>query len=324
MKKHIHLHIGTHKTGTTVIQQTLAENREPLKALGYLYPNAGWHQFAQHFLAFQKQGRVNTGMSQAEKDPWIELKQEIQAFDGEEIIISSEEFSTLTSPASITEIRHELADHKVTIYVYLRHQDEMFESIYNQQTKDWLSPRIESIEELLQTPEILYPIFNYYQFLKNWAAVFGQESLVIKDYSQLRRDRIDLITDFLNTVKLPADAIKRPSRPMMNQSVSRKALEIIRLAKQQEFSTDERKAFFDLALATFPEYDGGLLEPTQRKKLLKNYRRCNKKLKEYGLIFNPLEHQGQAQGKPLTEIDFIQIINSLQQRQRLPSAQPAL
>ena len=37
----IHLHIGTHKTGTTAIQRQLKRNRESLKKLGVWYPSEG-------------------------------------------------------------------------------------------------------------------------------------------------------------------------------------------------------------------------------------------------------------------------------------------
>lgn len=78
MSKQIHLHIGTHKTGTTALQQTLAENREQLVQQGFLYPQAGWHQFAQHFLAFEKKGQVNTGMSAEVEGVWEALREEIE------------------------------------------------------------------------------------------------------------------------------------------------------------------------------------------------------------------------------------------------------
>jgi len=47
--KTVYLHIGLHKTGTSTIQFFLANNREKLAELGYLYP---FKQVAHHNLAY--------------------------------------------------------------------------------------------------------------------------------------------------------------------------------------------------------------------------------------------------------------------------------
>lgn len=311
MKKLVHLHIGTHKTGTTVLQQTLAENPQTLAQQGYLYPRAGWHQYAQHFLAFEKKGSVNTGMTFEGETAWSDLRQEIDQFDGNNIIISSEEFSTLTAPDKIIELKEELKNYDIRVYIYLRRQDAIFESIYNQQTKDWLSPRIESIEECIACPEIIYPLFDYYAFLTRWASIFGKEHLAVRNYSELRQKNISTVDDFLVLAGIDAYAIVAPSEPVENKSISRRAMEMVRLSKLAGLTDDQRQRIFELALSFFPGSDGGLLNSRQREEILRRYKKSNKKLKEFGVIFDTNTKACPPPGKELTSLEIVRMLGNL-------------
>ena len=305
MSKQIHLHIGTHKTGTTALQQTLAENREQLVQQGFLYPQAGWHQFAQHFLAFEKKGQVNTGMSAEVEGVWEALREEIENFAGEAVILSSEEFSTLPDPSAL---RAELAAYPITVHIYLRRQDAIFESIYNQQTKDWQSPRMESLEECLAQPEMIYPLFDYHALLLRWAEVFGKDALVVRNYSQLREQKISTVEDFCPLLGIDRNSLLKPASPMENHSISRRAMELVRWSKLAALEEEQRQKIFDLALATFPDKSSGLLDARQRKNLLKRYKKSNRKLKDFGIQFDTRVEASQALDQPLNNLDLVRLL----------------
>lgn len=305
MHKRIHLHIGTHKTGTTALQQTLAENRELLAQEGFLYPRTGWHQFAQHLLAFEKKGKVNTGMNAEMEGVWEALRAEVENFSGTDVIISSEEFSTLADPSAL---RAELADYPVSVYIYLRRQDAIFESIYNQQTKDWLSPRVESLEECLAAPEMIYPLFDYYALLTRWADIFGMDNLVVRNYSQLRHQKISTVNDFFPLLGIDPESLATPAQPMLNHSVSRRAMELVRLSKLAGLGESQRQRIFELALEAFGNNDGGLLEARQRENLLKRYKKSNRKLKAFGIQFDTQVEVSPSPGQPLSTLDLVRLL----------------
>lgn len=308
MSKQIHLHIGTHKTGTTALQQTLAENREQLVQQGFLYPQAGWHQFAQHFLAFEKKGQVNTGMSAEVEGVWEALREQIDAFPGSDIIISSEEFSTLIEAETLAALQAELADYRVKVYLYLRRQDAIFESIYNQQTKDWQSPRMESLEECLAQPEMIYPLFDYHALLLRWAEVFGKDALVVRNYSQLREQKISTVEDFCPLLGIDRNSLLKPASPVENHSVSRRAMELVRWSKLAALEEEQRQKIFDLALAAFPDKSSGLLDARQRKNLLKRYKKSNRKLKDFGIQFDTRVEASPALDQPLNSLDLVRLL----------------
>ena len=56
MSKRVVAHVGFHKTGTTALQESFAETREELKALGVTYPDFG--QKAHHRAAWSLVGRT--------------------------------------------------------------------------------------------------------------------------------------------------------------------------------------------------------------------------------------------------------------------------
>lgn len=94
MKKTIYLHVGTHKTGTTFLQNFLSKNYEALKEQGfdYLISNCIWN--AHHPLGWCFQGMdynsLKTLCHWADYGVINRLEDEVQQSNCNSFIISSE------------------------------------------------------------------------------------------------------------------------------------------------------------------------------------------------------------------------------------------
>lgn len=187
--KTVYLHIGLHKTGTSTIQFFLAKNREKLKSLGYLYP---FKTAAHHNLAFLVS---DIKKAQKENNNWENLFDEIENFEGENIIISSEAFSRSSNlgASMISETRKKLKNFQTKIIVYLRRNDLRMESQFVQILKS--GKKIKSIEDYCHEHRN-----NYLDFIESWAKEFGEDNIIVRP---LEKSEIpDLTTDFLKCIKI--------------------------------------------------------------------------------------------------------------------------
>ena len=88
----VYLHIGAPKTGTTYLQEVLARNRETMASHGVLYPKGPAH----HAAVWDLRG----GIEQADDGSgiagrWTALVDEVKAWDGDAVVVSSEMFVLL-------------------------------------------------------------------------------------------------------------------------------------------------------------------------------------------------------------------------------------
>ncbi|MEL7342883.1 MAG: hypothetical protein AAGM67_20530, partial [Bacteroidota bacterium] len=135
MPKTLYLHIGTHKTGSTAIQQTLANNRTLLLNNGYLYPESATIGYGHHQLPSAISGEHSTKFAaRAEDNSLATLLDELNATPTPNIIISSENFCRL-SANEIHKVKKTFASFHIEIIVYLRRQDLLLQSLWIQFTK---------------------------------------------------------------------------------------------------------------------------------------------------------------------------------------------
>ena len=275
LKQRVFLHIGTHKTGTTALQYFLYHNKDRLYTKRFHYPHIGWYHYAQHLLAFHLKEHNKL------YDPsiWQELVDDIKKQPKKDIIISSEELFTI-SPKSIKLIAEYLADYEVHIVIYLRRQDQLFESIYNQQVKEWKSPRKEKIQLFLKKPEKIFPKFNYYYHLNVWIKNIPNAKFHVKIYEKDRLKNANIIDDFLEVLELKSNIFDHTS-VILNDSLSPKALEIVRLSKHVISDITIREKIFHKAREVFPNsHKTVLLNNKERKNIMAKFKQSNQKLKE--------------------------------------------
>jgi hypothetical protein len=140
MPKKLFLHVGTHKTGTTSLQNFLSANRDALREHGVLIPSAGCVDTCggHHNIAWElnEDPRFKDAYGTVE-----ELCSEISEFNGHTVVVSSEDFEYLYLKEDVlTMLKHRLeeAGCLVEIVIFFREFGEYIISLYQELLKHGL------------------------------------------------------------------------------------------------------------------------------------------------------------------------------------------
>jgi hypothetical protein len=279
------VHIGTHKTGTTALQQFLHVNRRPLAAQGIYYAtpqgvphsniianalNSGDNRLVHMFLTNQ-----------------IQLARQ-QAADV--VLMSAENFYAMSVLASMAERkicenaverdRHLIATlgslipEGVTgckVVCYFRRPDQYAESLYSQHVKRGVS-FAGPFDDFLS---IINSALLYHTYIRSWCTVFGIEDCVVRTYEAADGDIVGDFSRHILDLDLTRSYARRDTKG--NQRVGRDLLEYKRLLnKTARFSErDLERAILrvidetmDLQTAE-PSYYQEFMAPYRRSELLK-------------------------------------------------------
>lgn len=211
------LHIGTEKTGTTLLQNWLYENRAALSARKVFLSDA----------LGKPNNRLLPAYFQTRLDDWakrhrITTPEEKRAyFDGflksvrdefsdaaashDTVIISSEHLhSRLTDAEEIQALAEFLNDifDRVDVVCYFRNQYDMAVSAYSTLLKTSLTTTL--TEHLAgAVPENYY--YNFLSIAENWSSVFGREQCEFRVYDRSAFAGNDLRMDFLDAIRCGVD-----------------------------------------------------------------------------------------------------------------------
>jgi hypothetical protein len=280
MRKRIFIHIGTHKTGTSAIQNFLFRNREALSEKGFFYPlpgnKPGHHPIAGEFRPSSPKKYLRKKMKT------LSYIQEIHTHNLDTSILSAE---GLTSRGTDVRKLREIipGDLDVKIIIYLRRQDERLESGYNQIVKG--STR--STKKFLDSgsiPNKKY-ILDYYEILTPWRDEFGQENIIVRVYEKEQLPH-GIIVDFCSVIGLEPDHKFKISEVTINPSLEWDIIEIIRLCNEK-YKGDMK--FHNWLVMNLERIKRGetkgnqhLLSPQQRRDLIEEYAESNAKVaREY-------------------------------------------
>lgn len=221
------IHTGPHKTGTTYIQERLAELRPELASRGILYPSV-WGPVTHHKLYDML----------AAPTPNAELEQqfcEVLATACHTVVISVEGL-TLLPAEKVAYFRRLLGDADANVIFYVRSWADLLPSHWNEEVKGG--------RMVLTFPEYAYQrlhnpvsssLINFSIGLTPYADIFGFGTLRLVSYDVLMRNQIDLFehfaSSFLNVSDLP-----KQNRVRSNVSPSPMDAEILRV-----FSVMERE-----------------------------------------------------------------------------------
>ena len=139
LMKSVLIHTGTHKTGSTSLQQFCARAVEQLLEDGILYPEAGRPDHASaghHTLAWSIQQK--RGLNALEG--WEAVVEEVEASVASQVLLSSEVFETC-SVNEIRQIRSFFPNATVQALVFLRDPFHYMVSMYKQYLKSWEETR---------------------------------------------------------------------------------------------------------------------------------------------------------------------------------------
>ena len=211
------VHIGTEKTGTTILQKWLYSNQSDLSAEGiYLSDIIGKpnNRFLPAFFMRQLDGWVkHAGIQNLEekaahfKDFLSKFSEEIEeaAKTHETFVITSEHFhSRLTSEVEIGDLYNFLTQNfeEVEIVCYFRSQFDLAVSLYSTALKVHSVASLESFVDLA-SPERYY--YNYAQIADLWSGVFGRDRCNFRIYDRdqfvegdIRKDLISVVAPSLS------------------------------------------------------------------------------------------------------------------------------
>lgn len=203
------LHIGTEKTGTTSIQDTLYKNHDALLKDGLLYPKcfgrANHVELTVISQDISKQSELYAVVGLNNPKLNIDeyrlaaikrLKQEIVESKAHTVILSNEHLhSRLTSPLEIERLKNELSSifEEIIVVAYFREQLGLALSHF--------STKIKSGDTYPFSLPTIDPIPHYYDYdgmIKKWEAHFSK--IVCREFSKNKLFNQDVILDFLSVV----------------------------------------------------------------------------------------------------------------------------
>lgn len=219
--KKVFLHIGTHKTGTTSIQNFLVHNAEALRQERVLIPSSGRYLDGHHYIAWELRNddrlEGRTGYVQ-------QLIDELQANSLETAVVSSEDFEYLSQYPEIlkgfTEGLRNTGFEPVFV-VFFRDQKAYLASLAaalaNHGVKhaaDWYSAQLEENGAILVKKDWFFD-FDRDRFVSRWAEITGAK-LVACDYSACS-ERDGVVPVFLELLGVSDAMISRArSWPRLN------------------------------------------------------------------------------------------------------------
>lgn len=294
----IYLCIGTMKTGTTSIQSYLKLNEKQLNKQGYCYPdiptqNKKAHNRNGHFLIFTSQ-KENLEERKIEEAKARELGKKVleeKAKEYENIILSEELIwhHARKFPGFWKNLK-EYCDAKgflLKIVVYLRRQDELVESLWNQNIKSEKRWSISFLEYINQGVYKYFPL-QYYRKLKNIEKYVKKENMIVRAFEKGQFKDGNLISDFLNCVGLQKTEEFQELLQRKNVRLNDTFLEIRRKINESEVYQEFEDDFLRVPLsrANIKDEEGTskkrMFDEASQKKFMETYDKTNAKVaREY-------------------------------------------
>lgn len=277
--KRLIVHVGTHKTGTTSIQYTLARSDQALAQQGAIYPahydnpnNPG-----HHFLAIGGSGKRYNAL--------------IEDIDraAQETVILSTELLSVTSPETIADLA---SRYDTRIICLLRRQDDYLESMYRELCKSSfcdLTPDAFVETVLAGDPLLIFSNFketeiratlpaDYEKLLEDYAKLLGEDRVTAIPYDDPAFGA-DALEKFSNATGLTLKAVGGGPR---NVSFSPEIVQLRGMIDRDLPNQEKlalRHAFWKLNDTVALEQKGlSVLNQEQRRLILDHYAVSNAKL----------------------------------------------
>lgn len=291
--KELYLHIGTHKTGTSALQQFFAANRKRLGRQGIIYPydRGGGGGEAGHFRLWWSLQAVRGKGDDRYPADLGSSEQEWQAVlsqSGNGRLLISAEGLWNCKPEDIAKIKTMTADFPVTIVVYLRRQDLLAASVYNQLAKT----RGQAMTDYKPSQYAL----NYADMLQRWSAAFGKEKVLVRPYERGQFYKNSIFADFMHHVfdlEVPADYTIPQGN--VNARLHRIAFEYKQCINFLPMSVDLKRSTLEPLMSVSDVFyregraDASLFSPRDQLELLGQYTGVNETIAR--------EYLGRADGR---------------------------
>jgi hypothetical protein len=245
-QKELILHVGFHKSGTSALQESLANQRDELHKAGVLYPSIG--KKAHH--------RVAWGLSQkpwgwkargAEKTPYktfSRMASLINVSSAPKIILSSEFFAEL-EPEYLQKLASSIRSRQIKILFTLRPLAKLLSSSYQQYLKFGLKADYsEWLHSILDEPGVskLNPTFwkrhMHGEVVEKWAGIFGHENVSVLIVDE---QKPEFLYESINAYLGLAAGFLKPEQEGSNRSLSVEEVSLLlelnrRFPKEREWN----------------------------------------------------------------------------------------
>ena len=253
MKK-LYLHIGTGKTGSSSIQKT--------------FKNLNERNF--YFKYDRKALRFVEKLDQ--------IIEKLETCKEDLVILSSEWLYVRADEKILKKINKLSSKFEIKIIIYLRRQDELVVSAYQQSIKNLDSKIIFNVDDYALNNAKLYSKWflkrtNYYEICNFWSNYFGKENIIIRIFSKNQLKDGCVVKDFASIVNVP---IKQSQIINRNQGIGKIAMNLaIRLRKLNVKKELARKIIFNA-----PKSEPALPERDTIKQFYQQFIELNQKLKK--------------------------------------------
>lgn len=292
-KKKVILHIGTHKSGSTSIQNFLYPNFEVLlnNKIDFVRELCIWNT-AHHPLGWCMQNDfVNIDENfEYDKNKGVMhyYIQKIIDSNAEIIVLSTETLFACTDFSKLKKFHDILSEHVTfEVVVYLRHQSSFLFSWYSELVTAWYGKITADFKSFLDNPR--YPA-NYNVVLDNWARVFGKESLRVNSFDEIVRNE-GLINHFIDSylAGVNKDDFNIP-KDFSRVSLDFQKVELVRQINELGLTDEKREEEVKvISEASGGPLDTSLLSSIQltKEQIFMQYKDSNRLLNEtYGVDIN--------------------------------------
>jgi hypothetical protein len=278
----LYIHIGTHKTGSTTIQNTLSNHTEDLKKENILYLGM-----------FQNLARVLKGITTYDQNLTNELAEKIEnkissvespGVQRHSYILSNEKFTgnKMTSYNNAEIIAKTLfkatrpLDVNVKIIVYIRRQSDFIESTYAQRIFSGESYSFQEFADIVD-------IYSFYwdKLIHAYSHYFGSENIIVLRYGKTflphKNSLINIFGKCVNSNFLE----NYDDTHIANRGFNRQSLELMRICNKHFSRSDTkyfRKALKEIETKKVNKYYD-YLSSEQRNELYSHYFDSNENIR---------------------------------------------
>lgn len=284
------IHIGTQKTGSKAIQHFLTSDLATSTGGMLCFPESGregvWHEPLYHDLVRGVTGRLEM------------VCREVAASGAREGVLSCEAFYRL--PEDRIRLLHEIVGIS-TIVVFVRRQDQLINSLYNQLIK---AHRV-SFDQILKFEQMVddyLPEFDHMVTVDRWGRVFGHDRIIPIIYHK-QGSAVDRFMEHLHQSMdidwLPARMTNASVNP--NPALDLRGLKILRRVKQlcprdedlPRLTNAAHSVLRDLFIDTYENGDQYVFPTYKRQAIVECYRDSNECLRaryfpEHDSLFSPV------------------------------------
>lgn len=305
--KTLYIHVGLPKTGTTSIQYFCAVNRKVLEEKNYCYPDMPFYYTnksrTRNGAFLESLYYDENGVHQPEREK--EIVQEGLAMVGElfqrfdNVLLSDEGLWTPAYNSRRKTIWEELraageaGGYQVKIIVYLRRQDQLLESRWNQQIKSGtangkLHNNTMTWEEFTKSSSKYVRLYtDYDKGLKSIEKSLGRENIIVRRFDRKEFYGGSIQADFLNAIglELTDEFSLEEEFETLNLRLQGNTLEIKRVINGvPTLTVGEAKHFQQVLLScseqSNKEYPCTMFSPEEARELLKRYEEGNNRIAE--------------------------------------------